>query len=131
MRRRTGSNAWKRPFGSVNSCSKSARIPRKAAAKRRKHGPRRPIPKRRKMKFADGGTRPGFNVHFDRHGQRRDRGRRGNNLGSDQGELPPMLEQVRERSGKTPDEALVDGGFAALEAIDEAAERGCTVYGDR
>jgi hypothetical protein len=86
-------------------------------------------PEARKMKFADGGTRPGFNVQFST-----DTvsgvivGVEVTNLGSDQGELPPMLEQVRERSGKTPDEALVDGGFAALEAIDEAAERGCTVY---
>ena len=27
-----------------------------------------------------------------------------------------------------PDEALVDGGFTTLDAIDRATERGCTVY---
>jgi len=43
-------------------------------------------------------------------------------------QLPPMLDQLEERYNARPDEALVDGGFAALQAIDEAAKRGCVVY---
>jgi hypothetical protein len=42
--------------------------------------------------------------------------------------LPPMLEQLEERYDRPPDEALVDGGFASLDAIDDAAQRGCIVY---
>ena len=43
-------------------------------------------------------------------------------------ELPPMLEQLEERYDRPPEEGLVDGGFASLGAIDDAAQRGCTVY---
>jgi transposase len=86
-------------------------------------------PEAPKMKFADGGTRPGYNVQFATDTATGVIvGVEVTNVGSDQGELPPMLDQVKERSGETPKEATVDGGFAALEAIDKAAEKGCTVY---
>jgi hypothetical protein len=39
-----------------------------------------------------------------------------------------MLEQLEERYERVPNEALVDGGFATKGAIDQAADRGCTVY---
>jgi transposase len=86
-------------------------------------------PESRKMKFADGGTRPGYNVQFATDtASRVIAGVEVTNSGSDQGELPPMLDQVQERTGCMPPEALVDGGFAALEAIDAAGQRDCTVY---
>ena len=86
-------------------------------------------PEARKMKFADGGTRPGYNVQYATDTPSGVIvGVDVTNAGSDQGELPPMLDQVKVRCGDTPEEALVDGGFAALQAIDRAAERGCTVY---
>ena len=74
------------------------------------------------MKFADGGYRPGYNVQF----RRRPRagiivGVEVTNEGTDQEQLPPMLGQVKQRYGRLPAESLVDGGFASLEAIDEAA----------
>ena len=39
-----------------------------------------------------------------------------------------MLDQMKRRYDRVPDEALVDGGFASLKSIDEAAQRGCTPY---
>ena len=50
------------------------------------------------------------------------------NAGSDGEELPPMLDQLKERYGRVPSEGLVDGGFATKQAIEYAAEHGCTVY---
>ena len=50
------------------------------------------------------------------------------NRGSDAGQSTPMIEQIERRTGVRPDEALVDGGYAQHEAIDEAAEREVTVY---
>ena len=50
------------------------------------------------------------------------------NAGNDGKELPPMLDQLHERYEKMPNEALVDGGFATKGAIDQADQRGCTVY---
>ena len=42
--------------------------------------------------------------------------------------MPPMLDQLEERYERVPGEALVDGGFATIGAIDQAGGRGCTVY---
>jgi hypothetical protein len=50
------------------------------------------------------------------------------NVGNDQGELPPMLDQIQARTGKLPGEALVDGGFSEKESIEDAARRSVTVY---
>jgi transposase len=51
------------------------------------------------------------------------------NEGSDSEQLPPMLDQVQERYGVDPQEALVDGGFATKEAVQDAAENhACVVY---
>ena len=43
-------------------------------------------------------------------------------------QLPPMLDQFDERYERVPNEALVDGGFVTKDAIDHAADHGCTVY---
>lgn len=83
----------------------------------------------RVMQFSDGGYRPGYNVQLSTDTETGlIGGVDATNCGSDQEQLPPMLDQFQERYGAVPEEALVDGGFAALEAIDAAAERGCTVY---
>jgi hypothetical protein len=39
-----------------------------------------------------------------------------------------MREQLTERYEKVPDEYLVDGGFASHDGIEQASERGTTVY---
>jgi transposase len=86
-------------------------------------------PEARVMKFPDGGSRPGYNVQFSTDTPSRIiAGVDVINAGTDAEQLPPMLEQIEERCGTTPKEALVDGGFAALEAIEQATDRGCTVY---
>ncbi len=86
-------------------------------------------PEARTMKFADGGYRPGYNVQFSTDtASGIIVGVDVTNHGTDQEELPPMLDQLEERYDRQPEEALVDGGFASLETIDNAAARGCTVY---
>jgi transposase len=83
------------------------------------------------MKMADGGYRPAYNVQLSTACQ-------GQVIvgvevvteGTDQGQLPPMLEQLEDRFGQRPKEALVDGGFANHEDIEEVqkGEKGCKVY---
>jgi hypothetical protein len=87
-------------------------------------------PDARVMKFPDGGYRPGYNVQFATDTESGViLGVEVTNAGNDGGELPPMLDQLKERYERTPNEALVDGDFATKNAIDQADERGCTVYG--
>jgi hypothetical protein len=86
-------------------------------------------PEARNMKMADGGTRPAYNVQFTTDTATGVVvGVEVNNEGTDGSQLPPMLDQLEERYEQVPDEALVDGGFATLETIEEADTRGCTVY---
>jgi len=76
------------------------------------------------MKMGDGGFRPAYNVQY------------GTDVdsqiivgvdvvtsGSDQGQLAPMLEQVNERCGQTPEQWLVDGGYPAHDQLDAVAEQ--------
>ncbi len=75
-------------------------------------------PEAHKMKMADGGYRPAYNVQFatatvggvivgvDVSG-----------AGTDGGQLPPMAQQLQRRYGQAPAEFLVDGGFAVLDDI--------------
>jgi transposase len=86
-------------------------------------------PETRVMMFPDGGFRPGLNVQFATDTESGViEGVGLTNSGSDGEELPPMLEQFEERYERVPSEALVDGGFVTKRAIDQADERGCTVY---
>ena len=81
------------------------------------------------MKFPDGGYRPGYNVQFATDTESGVIvGVEVTNAGNDGEELPPMLDQLEERYERVPNEALVDGGFATKDAIDQADDRGCTVY---
>jgi transposase len=86
-------------------------------------------PEARVMKFADGGYRPGYNVQYATDTESGVIvGTQVTNAGNDGQELPPMLDQLHKRYEQMPNEALVDGGFATKEAIDQADQRGCTVY---
>jgi transposase len=86
-------------------------------------------PDARTMKFADGGYRPGYNVQFATDtASGVIVGVEVTNAGTDGEQLPPMLEQLERRYDRVPQEALVDGGFAAVAAIEQAESHGCTVY---
>jgi transposase len=87
-------------------------------------------PEARNMKFPNGGYGPGYNTQFQTDVQSGIVvGVDVTNAGTDGDQLPPMLDQVRQRCGKDPDEVLVDGGFATKDAITDATENhGCTVY---
>jgi transposase len=104
---------------------------KRSGAKKEKARASTTDPEARVMKMADGGFRPAHNVELatDTGGQvitAVDVV----NAGSDTGQLPPLIEQHQERYGQRPKEALVDGGFAQLEVIEEvsAADDGTTVY---
>jgi transposase len=84
----------------------------------------------RVMKMADGGFRPAFNVQFATatEGQLIAAVAIGN-VGSDQGQLAPMVERLATRYGKPPGEMLVDGGFTKLADIEAVSAGGeTTVY---
>ena len=88
-------------------------------------------PEARVMKMADGGYRPAYNVQFatDTPSQVIV-GVEVTNSGGDQGQMAPMVEQIEERHGKSPDEMLVDGGYVKKEDIDKvsAPQGKTTVY---
>lgn len=76
----------------------------------------------RVMKMGDGGFRPAFNVQFATTCEEQVIvGMDVVNAGSDMAQLSPMVEQVEQRLGQSPDEWLVDGGFPAHEQIDAVA----------
>jgi transposase len=78
----------------------------------------------RVMKMGDGGFRPAFNVQLATDVDTRAIvGCDVTNAGSDMAQMVPMLDQVEERTGKTPEGYLVDGGFAKYEAIEAVAAR--------
>ncbi len=87
-------------------------------------------PDARVMKMGDGGFRPAYNVQFatDTAAQVI-AGVDVDNSGSDQGHMPPMIEQLKERYDHVPQEVLVDGGFTKLDDIEKVTkERNVTVY---
>ncbi|MBW3543882.1 MAG: IS1182 family transposase [Planctomycetes bacterium] len=86
-------------------------------------------PQARKMKTADGGCRPCYNVQFATDGAARvivavDV----TNSGSDRGQMAPLHEDVAARYGKTPGKYLVDGGFATIGDITALEQRQTEVY---
>ncbi len=88
-------------------------------------------PDARVMKMPDGGFRPAFNVQFAADtGSQAIVGVDVTNKGSDLGEMPPMVQQIRDRHGVSPEEVLVDGGFVRLADIEAvaAAPHGSKVY---
>jgi hypothetical protein len=48
---------------------------------------------------------------------------------TDFGEAPPMMQQIQDRTGRQPEELLVDTGFTSRAAVDTLSAAGVTVYG--
>ena len=86
-------------------------------------------PEARVMKMGDGGFRPAYNAQFATDAKTRVIvGVRVTNLGSDMGNITPMLANIEDRTGRKPKSLLVDGGYAKRMGIEEAAQQGVTVY---
>ncbi len=81
------------------------------------------------MKMADGGFRPAYNVQFaaDTTSQVVV-GVDVLTTGSDQGQMRPMVEQIRTRHGRIPAEYLADGGFGQHADLEAVTGCGVTVY---
>ena len=85
-------------------------------------------PEARVMKMADGGYRPAYNWEFAvDSAQLVILGVEVVMTGSDKAQMPPMLDQVKTRCGRLPDDWLADGGFVSLNAIEQASLSGVRV----
>jgi len=88
-------------------------------------------PEARVMKMADGGFRPAHNVQWATDtASQVITGVEVVNVGSDLGQMAPMVEQHQRRYDRVPGEMLVDGGFAKKEDIEEVSSPavGTVVY---
>jgi transposase len=73
------------------------------------------------MKMANSGFNPAYNVQFATDTESKVIvGVDVSNIGSDSGLMNPMLSQVIDRTGITPDNWLADGGYNAFNDIDDA-----------
>ena len=87
-------------------------------------------PEARRMKMPDGGTRPAYNVQFATTTESGIVVGVGvTNVGSDGNQLQPMLEQIEQRYDQRPAQALVDGGFTTLNAVEDAEAKNVAVIG--
>jgi transposase len=104
------------------SAKKSGRKPKEARASITD-------PEARVMNFSDGGYRPAYNVQYATDTATGIIvGVEVTNAGTDNEQMPPMLDQLEERYQRLPEEILVDGGFASLDAIETTETRPCAVY---
>ena len=104
---------------------------KRSGAKKEKARASTTDPEARVMKMGDGGFRPAHNVELATDtASQVITAVDAVNATSDAGQLPPLIEQHQERYGRKPKEALVDGGFAQLEVIEEVSspDGGTTVY---
>jgi len=86
-------------------------------------------PDARRMKMADGGTRPAYNVQLATTDETRlIVGWDVTNVGSDGGLMTPMVEQLERHFDRRPQEYLVDGGFSSKHDIEELQSHGTTAY---
>ncbi|GAB4113000.1 MAG: hypothetical protein Fur0019_19400 [Tibeticola sp.] len=76
------------------------------------------------MRMADGGYRPAVNAQLASDCDSQVIvGVELSTAGSDMAQLAPMVDQVGQRCGKTPQQWLVDGGFPAHEQIEAVADK--------
>jgi transposase len=85
-------------------------------------------PDARKMKMANGGFDPAYNVQFASDADARVIvGVDVTNAGTDGGELPPMLDKIRCDFDRTPGKALVDSAYPTKESVKAAESAGTEV----
>ena len=85
-------------------------------------------PDARKMKMANGGFDPAYNIQFASDADARVIvGVEATNAGTDGNELPPMLDKLRSDYDRTPKQALVDSAFATKESVTRAESSGTQV----
>jgi transposase len=78
----------------------------------------------RVMKMADGGFRPAYNVQYASDcASQMVVGVDVVTSGSDMAQLAPMVAQVQQRVGRTPEQWLVDGGYPAHDQIEAVADK--------
>ena len=84
-----------------------------------------------RMKMADGGFRPAYNIQFatTADGTGAIVGVSVTNRGNDFGEIAPMVSAVKERTGVQPREWLVDGGYTKKTDIEDVEVSGTSVFG--
>lgn len=86
-------------------------------------------PEARVMKMPNGGFRPAYNVQLATDTKTRVIvGAFVTNNGSDLSQMSPMLDDIERRTGHLPGDHLADGGYMNSGAIDEATDRGVTIY---
>jgi transposase len=86
-------------------------------------------PRARVMRMPDGGYRPAYNAQIATDTESRIVvGISVTQSGSDMNQLTPMLQEIDRRTGRLPDEHLVDGGYVKKQAIEDAAVQGVEVY---
>jgi len=86
-------------------------------------------PESRVMRMPDGGYRPSYNAQIATDTESRIVvGVSVTQSGSDMNQLTPMLQEIDRRTGRLPDEHLVDGGYVKKQAIEDAAAQGVEVY---
>jgi IS5 family transposase len=52
----------------------------------------------------------------------------GTNSGGDMGQVEGTLEEIERRTGKRPEDYLIDGGYAKRETVDSLTEQGIVVF---
>jgi len=86
-------------------------------------------PDARRMKMADGGTRPAYNVELATTDETRlIVGVDVTNQGTDAGRMTPMADQLEQHFGQRPKEHLADGGFAARDDITSMEQQGTSIF---
>jgi transposase len=87
-------------------------------------------PEARKMRMANGGFSPGYNVQFATDAANGVIvGVSVTNNGSDSGQAPPMIEQIEKRTGRRPKDYLVDAAYTDKASVDALDAMDVTLYG--
>lgn len=86
-------------------------------------------PEARVMRMPDGGFRPAYNVQLTTDTKSRVvAGVRVTNKPADWGLMKSALDDLKRRTGRTPRQHLVDGGYSAMKDVEKLAARGIEVF---